>query len=311
MAAHTQPSSAAPRASSRWRQVIAWKGASFTAPFFLGFVLFTAVPLVLALKESFYTEKSSGLGFSAAKVTFSGLDNFTQAFNDGRFWASMARVAVFAVCAIPLIMLASLALALLVDAVGERLANRFRVPLLIPHMIPGIVAASIWIFVYSPSVGPLTPFFTLFGVHADFYSGGMIWVSIGNLMAWAGVGFNMLIVYSALRAVPAEVYDAARVDGASEWRIAWSVKVPLVRRSLVLITVLTIIGTLQIFSDPMLFKTMTPQTVTRDFTPTMDIYDWAFQQGDFHYAAALSIVLAAVVGTVSAVFYKLTNKAPV
>ncbi|MFJ8019475.1 carbohydrate ABC transporter permease [Streptomyces sp. NPDC096311] len=290
---------------------MALKGASFTVPFFLGFALFTIAPIVIALKESLYTQRSSGLGFGEKTVSFSGLDNFVRGFEDGRFWLSMGRVALFALFAIPVVMLLSLVMALLLDAVSHRLAGRFRLPLLIPHMIPGIVAILVWIYLYSPSVGPLTPFFGFFGIHADFYSGSMIWISIGNLMAWSGIGFNMLIVYSALQSVPREIFDSARVDGASELRIAWSIKVPLVRRSLVLITVLTIIGTLQIFSDPMLFRTMTPETVTRDFTPIMAIYDWAFQQGEFNYAAALSVILAAVVGIASAVFYRLTNKAPV
>ncbi|MFJ6853563.1 carbohydrate ABC transporter permease [Streptomyces sp. NPDC091271] len=303
---------AGPRATPRlgWKRIMALKGASFTLPFFLGFALFTAVPMVMALKESLYTEKGSGLGFGAKTVEFVGLDNFVQGFSDGRFWASMLRVALFAVISIPLIQVASVGLALLLDASAQRVADRFRIPLLVPYMIPGIVATLIWIYLYSPAVGPLTPFLALFGIEADFYSGDLIWVSIGNLMAWSGIGFNMLIVYAALRSVDPGVYDAARIDGASEWRIAWSIKVPLVRRSLVLTTVLSIIGTLQIFSDPMLFKSMAPETVTRDFTPIMSIYDWAFQQGNFNYAAALSVILALVVGAASALFYRLTNKAP-
>jgi multiple sugar transport system permease protein len=301
---------APPGPKLRWRQTMALKGASFTLPYFLGFALFTVVPLVMALKESLYREKGSGLGFGGKTVEFVGLDNFVQGFSDERFWASMLRVAVFALVSIPVIQVVSVGLALLLDAASQRMADRFRIPLLIPYMIPGIVAILIWIYIYSPSVGPLTPFLELFGIDADFYSGELIWISIGNLMAWSGIGFNMLIVYAALRAVDISVYDAARIDGASEWRIAWSIKVPLVRRSLVLTTVLSIIGTLQIFSDPMLFKSMTPETITRDFTPIMGIYDWAFQQGNFNYAAALSIILAAVVGAASAVFYRLTNKAP-
>lgn len=314
MAVDTHPTAAkAPGARPQlpWKRAMALKGASFTVPFFLGFALFTLAPIVLALKESLYSKQSAGLGFGEKTVEFSGFDNFVRGFEDGHFWLAMLRVALFAAVAIPAIMMLSLGLALLLDAVSHRVASRFRMPLLIPHMIPGIVAILIWIYLYSPVVGPLTPFFALFGIDADFYSGAMIWISIGNLMAWSGIGFNMLIVYSALQAVPREIFDSARVDGASEWRIAWSIKVPLVRRSLVLITVLTIIGTLQIFSDPLLFRTVTPETVTRDFTPIMAIYDWAFQQGEFNYAAALSLILALVVGACSAVFYKLTNKAPV
>lgn len=308
MAAVTESPSRAARLG--WRRIMALKGASFTVPFFLGFLLFTVTPLVMALKESLYSEKGSGLGFGEKTVEFVGLDNFVEGFGDDRFWASMLRVGLFAVINIPVIQIASVGLALLLDATSQRVADRFRIPLLIPYMIPGIVATLIWIYLYSPVVGPLTPFFDLFGIDANFYGGELIWVSIGNLMAWSGIGFNMLIVYSALRSVDANVYDAARIDGASEWRIAWSIKVPLVRRSLVLTTVLSIIGTLQIFSDTMLFKSMAPETVTRDFTPIMAIYDWAFQQGNFNYASALSIILALVVGTASALFYRLTNKAP-
>ncbi|WP_317452609.1 sugar ABC transporter permease [Streptomyces sp. CBMA29] len=294
----------------RWRKVMALKGASLTLPFFLGFALFTVTPIVMAIKKSLYQEQSSGLGFGGKSVKFVGLDNFTKGLEDTHFWGAIGRVALFAAISIPLIQVAAVGLALLLDAASQRLANRFRIALLVPYMIPGVVATLIWIYIYSPAVGPLTPFFKHLGINADFYSGSMIWISIGNLIAWSSIGFNMLIVYSALRAVPPEIYDSARIDGASEWRVAWSIKVPLVRRSLVLTTVLSIIGTLQIFSDPVLFRSMTPETVTRDFTPIMDIYDWAFNQGEFNYAAALSIILALVVGSASAIFYRLTNKAP-
>lgn len=293
----------------RWRRTVALKGASFTVPFFAGFVLFTVVPVILALSDSLYTSKSSGLGFGEKTVTFSGFENFSRALTDERFWGSVWRVALFAVIVIPLIQFASLALALLLDSVRRRAAGRLRIALLVPYMAPGIVATLIWIYLSSPDVGPLTPLFALFGIDANFYSGEMSWVSVGNLVAWGSIGFNMLIVYGALQAVPRDIFDSARVDGASEWRIAWSIKVPYVRRSLVLVSVLSIIGTLQIFSEPLLFRSMTPETVNKDFTPIMTIYNQAFAIGDFNYAAALSIVLALVVGLVSAIFYKLTNKA--
>jgi multiple sugar transport system permease protein len=277
-------------------------------PFFLGFVVFTVIPVVMALSESLYTTQRSGLGLGGEVVVFSGFDNFIRGFQDGTFWAAMRRVSIFAVIIVPVTQVASLGMALLLDAVARRYAQRFRVALLIPYMVPGIVATLIWIYLYSPAVGPLTPILATFGIDANFYSGEMIWVSIGNLMAWNTIGFNMLIVYGALQSVPREIFDAARVDGASEWRIAWSIKVPYVRGSLVLVSILAIIGTLQIFSDPMLFRSMSPETVTKDFTPIMSIYNQAFAVGDFNYAAALSIILALVVGVVSAAFYRLTNR---
>lgn len=298
--------SASPRFS--WRTMQRIKGASFTWPFVAGFAVFTLLPVVVGLGQSLFASKTSGLGFGAATVSFAGFDNFARGIVDPVFWSSMLRVSIYAVVIVPIIQLVSLALALLIDAVKRRVANRFRLVLLIPYMIPGIVAIMIWLYLYSPVVGPLRPFFGLFGINTDFFSSSMIWVSIGNLALWGSIGFNMLILFGALQAVPREIFDAARVDGASEFRIAMSIKVPYVRGSLVLTGLLSIIGTLQIFNEPTLFRSISPEAITKDFTPSMVIYNQAFQVGNLNYAAALSIILAAVVGAASVIIYRLTNK---
>jgi multiple sugar transport system permease protein len=294
--------------STSWRRTQRLKGASFTWPFFIGFAIFTILPVILGLGQSLYSEKSSGLGFGNAETSFSGVDNFTRGMTDAVFWSSMLRVAIYAAIVVPVIQIISLVLALLVDAVRRRVANRFRLALLIPYMIPGIIATLIWLYLYSPVVGPLQPLFDLVGIDVDFFSGSMIWVSIGNLAVWGNIGFNMLIIYGALQAVPRELFEAARVDGASGLRIAITIKVPYVRASLVLTGLLSLIGTLQIFAEPTLFRTVSPESITKDFTPAMMIYNQAFQVGNLNYAAALSIILAAVVGIASAVIYRLTNK---
>ena len=136
----------------------------------------------------------------------------------------------------------------------------------------------------------------------------MVWVSMGNLAVWGSLGFTMLILYGALQAVPHEIFEAARLDGASELRIAWSIKVPFVRGSLVLTSLLSIIGTLQLFDQPLLFRAVTPETITRDFTPAMMIYDQAFKVGNLNYATALSVILALVVGVASAIIYRFINR---
>jgi multiple sugar transport system permease protein len=262
----------------------------------------------VGLGQSFFSEKSSGLGFGTAQTSFTGIDNFVRGLGDLTFWISMLRVGIYAAIVVPLTQAISLLMALLIDAVRRRVANRFRLLLLVPYMIPGIVATMIWLYLYSPNVGPIKPVLDLIGVHVDFFAGNMVWVSIGNLAVWGTIGFNMLILYGALQAVPREIFDAARVDGASETRIAWAIKVPYVRSSILLTTLLSIIGTLQIFAEPTLFRTVTPQTITKDFTPAMVIYNQAFQVGNLNYAAALSIILAVVVGIASAIIYRLTNR---
>lgn len=292
-----------------WRVMRDLKGASFSLPFLLGFCLFTLVPLVLGISETFYTTKSSGLGLGGDKtVQFTGLDQLAKAFRDATFWSGLGRVLLFAAVIIPLTQATALAMALLLDAVRRRWAGRYRVLLLVPYMIPGMVATMIWLYLYSPIVGPLRPIAATFGLDVDFFSSEMLWTSMGNLILWNTVGFNMLILYGALQGVPGEIFDAARVDGAGDLRIAWSIKVPYVRSSLVLTTLLSIIGTVQLFAEPTLFRAVRPETITRDFTPAMYIFDMAFKVGDINYATALSIVLAVVVGAMSAVVYRFSKE---
>jgi multiple sugar transport system permease protein len=293
---------------NRWQQIRARKGALFTLPFFVGFAGVFAVPLVWAVVQSLFASTKSGLGLGAAVVRFVGLQNYVEGFTDAAFWSGIVRVILFAVVLVPLSALLSLSMALLIDQVRAKTARAFRFLFLIPYMVPGIVATLIWIYLYSPNVGPLTPFFGFFGIDISFYSSGLIWVSMGNLILWSSIGFNMLILFGSLQAIPRELFDAARLDGASEFRIALSIKVPFVRGTLVLTTMLSIIGMLQIFNEPLLFRSVTPETVTKDFVPVQMIYFTAFDSGNPYYAAALSVILALIVGAASFLFYRFTNR---
>jgi multiple sugar transport system permease protein len=285
-----------------------WKGAAFTVPFQLGFVFLYLLPIGYAVYQSLFLEQQSGLGLGGATEKFVGLDNYQQGLTDSAFLGSVLRVFLFACVQIPVMLGISLVLALLLDAVTARVAGRFRILLLVPYMIPGVVAAIVWVNLYSPLVGPLTPLGEFFGFQWDFFAPSMVWPSIGNLLTWHGIGYNMVIIYAALQAVPRELFEAARLDGASELRIALSIKIPHVRGALVLTGLLSIIQMLQIFNEPALFRNVTPQTVTDSFTPIMIIYNQAFSAGNYHYAATLSVLLALILGVASFLFYRLTSR---
>ncbi|MEV6546346.1 sugar ABC transporter permease [Streptomyces sp. NPDC051665] len=285
-----------------------WKGAAFTVPFQLGFVFLYVLPIGYAVYQSLYRDQQSGLGLGGSTQKFSGLDNYQQGLTDSAFMGSVLRVVLFACVQIPLMLLISLLLALCLDALTSRVAGRFRILLLVPYMIPGVVAAIVWLNLYSPDVGPLTPLGKVFGFDWNFFAPSMVWPSIGNLLTWHGIGYNMIIIYAALQAVPRDLFEAARLDGASELRIARSIKVPYVRGALVLTGMLSIIQMLQIFNEPALFRNVTPQTVSDSFTPIMIIYNQAFNAGNYHYAAALSVLLALILGLASFLFYRLTAK---
>jgi multiple sugar transport system permease protein len=285
-----------------------WKGAAFTVPFQLGFVFLYLVPIGYAVYQSLYLQQQSGLGLGGSTEKFVGLDNYLKGLTDSVFMGSVLRVFLFSCVQIPLMLVISLVMALLLDALTSRVAGRFRTLLLVPYMIPGVVAALVWVNLYSPEVGPLTSLGNLFGFHWDFFAPSMVWPSIGNLLTWHGIGYNMVIIYAALQGVPRELFEAARLDGASEFRIARSIKIPYVRAALVLTGLLSIIQMLQLFNEPALFRNVTPQTVDDSFTPIMIIYNQAFNAGNYHYAATLSVLLALILGVASFLFYRLTSK---
>jgi multiple sugar transport system permease protein len=283
-------------------------GFAFTVPFLAGFAFVFVIPFGYALYQSVFATQKSGTGFGGSTTRFVGLDNFVRGMTDPLFWEASGRVIAFAVVQIPIMLGLALIMALLLDAVHGRTASAFRLAFLIPYMIPLMVGTLVWLYLYSPRLGPLTDLGRVFGLEINFFSSGMLWLSMGNLLTWAHVGFNMLILYSALRSVPRELFEAARIDGASELRIAWSIKVPYVRGSLILTGMLSIISMLQIFNEPLVFRVTSPETVTTNFTPIMMIFNQAFTAGNYNYASALSVMLAVIVGAASALFYRLTNR---
>lgn len=285
-------------------------GAMLAIPFFAGFLLVFVLPILYALYQSVLTvQQDGGLGLGASTIQFAGLDNYLRALSDSAFWSSMGRVGLFALIQIPVSLGLSLTAALLLDAVErERRGSFFRFLILIPYMVPGIVATLIWVYLYSPRVGPITAAGRAFGLEINFFSPELLWGAIGNLIVWTVLGFNMLIIYGALRGVDRSMIEAARVDGAGAFRIAWSIKIPNVRGTLVLTGLISIIGMLQIFNEPLLFRGASPETVTKDFTPIMAIYFQAFASNNYNYAAALSVLLALVIGGLSFGFYRLTTR---
>ncbi|WP_204358924.1 carbohydrate ABC transporter permease [Streptosporangium sp. 'caverna'] len=281
----------------------AYKGFLFTAPFVAGFLAVYVVPVGYAIFQSMFQIKRSGLGFGGAQNVFAGAANLIKGLADAAFWAGLGRVIVFGAVQIPVMLALSLGMALLLDSVAARATRLFRVGFLIPYVIPGVVGTLIWLYLYSPTTSPLNVVWDFtFDRPIDAF-----W-TIGNLLTWQGLGLNMILIYAALQAIPPEQYEAARIDGASEWRIAWSIKVPNLRGILVLTGMFSLIGRLQLFGEPLILRQVGPQAISTDFAPMLMIFRTAFSQNDYGYAAALSIILAVVTGLLAFVFYRITNR---
>ncbi|WP_312888695.1 carbohydrate ABC transporter permease [Nonomuraea rhodomycinica] len=280
--------------------------AVFVAPFFLAFALFYLAPIGYAVHQSFFRLTSSGLGLSEPVLEFAGLGNYATALTSPAFAASVGRVLVFSLIEVPVMVVAALALALLLDSARARFRAFFRVSFFLPYGVPGVIASLLWGFLYVPQTSPLIDVLAAAGLPHDFLSPQTILLSIANIATWQFAGYNMLVLIAGLQAIPQELYEAARVDGASEARIAWHVKVPLVRAPLILITVFTLIGTLQLFVEPLVLKPLTT-AITSDYTPNLAAYNQAFGQADIHLASAEATLIAVMAFVISLGFLRLVN----
>ncbi|WP_308121026.1 carbohydrate ABC transporter permease [Paractinoplanes bogorensis] len=273
----------------------------FVVPFGVLFILFYLLPIGYAIVQSLYTVERTGT-FGPAREVFGGLTQYERVFSDGAFWTSIGRVLVFGVVQVPVMLGLALILALLLDSGLVKGRRFFRLAFFVPYAIPGVIAAIMWGFLYSPNLSPLKPVTSAI----DFLSADLVLWAMANVVTWVYVGYNMLIIYSALLAIPAEVYEAAKLDGASQFRIAWSIKIPLVMPAIVLTTVFSIIGTLQLLAEPQVFRSFS-SAVTSTYTPNLTVYSTS-SIPNFNLAAAFSVTLALTTFVLSFAFLRFTSR---
>ncbi|MFF4846284.1 carbohydrate ABC transporter permease [Streptomyces collinus] len=279
---------------------------AFLTPFLIPFVLFTLVPVGYAFWQSLHKTRRTGGTFGHTHSVFAGFEQYTAVVKEPFFTDSVLRVAAFALVQIPLMLALALALALLLDSTVARAKRFFRLVYFVPYGIPGVVAALMWAFLYDPRLSPIVDLLRSAGAHVDLLGPGTILWSIGNVVTWTYTGYNMLILYSALQAVPADIGEAARVDGASSWTIALRIKIPIIRPALVLTGVFSIIGTFQLFTEPQVFRSIST-SVTSTYTPNLAAYSLA-SGDDYSEAAALSVLLAVVTFLLSFAFLRFTSR---
>ncbi|HEX6485029.1 MAG TPA: sugar ABC transporter permease [Ktedonobacteraceae bacterium] len=281
------------RSARTWRPV-AVAPYLFILPFGLLFVLFFILPIFYAIYQSLYQSQRSGLGLGAPTISFSGLSNYANVVRDPGFYDSLGRVLLYGIVQIPVMLLLALLLALLLDSAVVRLKAFFRVAFFVPFAIPGIIAALLWAFFYQPVFSPVDKIFQALGLPVpDFLGPGTILWSIANVVTWTYAGYNMLIIFAALQAIPTEIYESARMDGASGWRLAWSIKIPLVTPALILTCIFSIVGALQLFAEPQVLYYISTN-ISTSYTPVFYAYTTAFGNNNYYYAAAISVVLAVI-----------------
>jgi multiple sugar transport system permease protein len=266
----------------------------FVIPFVVVFVAMLVVPLLYSLYLSLFQSKLVG------GTTFVGLQNYIQAIGDSQFLSGVARMALLLIIQVPIMLGLALIFALLLDSGRIRGGRIARLIIFVPYAVPGVVATLMWGYIYGHQFGPISQIFTAIGAPApNLLGSNFILGSIINIVTWEFIGYNMVVMYSALRAVPTELYDAAQVDGASQWRIAWSVKIPAIRPAIFLTVIFSVIGSFQLFSEPQLLYQIDPVVIGTSFSPNLYAYNLAFVNQNTNYAAAIAFLLGVIIMIVS------------
>jgi multiple sugar transport system permease protein len=284
------------RGISLWRPILI-----FVAPFGVLYALFYIVPIVFAIYESLLTVQRQGT-FGPATQVFGGFVQYVQVFQNSAFWSSVGRVLLFGVVQVPVMLALALIFALLLDSPLLRGKKFFRLAFFAPYAVPGVIAAIMWGFLYSPSLSP----FSAITQNVDFLSANLVLWAIANIVTWVYVGYNMLIIYSSLLAIPQEIYEAAKIDGANNWQVAIRIKIPLVIPAIILTAVFSIIGTLQLLAEPQTLRSFST-AINSTYTPNLAVYTTA-SVPNYSLAAAFSVVLALATFILSFVFLKLTQR---
>lgn len=275
----------------------------FVLPFMVIFVLMLFIPLAYSGYLSLFIDRIVG------GVSFAGLDNYLRAVQDSRFHEGLGRTALVLLIQVPIMLLLALIFALALDSGYARGSKLLRLLIFMPYAVPSVVSTLMWGYMYGENFGLVGQLAETVGIQApNLLSSNLILYSIMNIVTWAFVGYNMIIMYSALRSIPPEIYEAAEIDGANQFRLAWSVKIPALRPALLLTTIFSIIGSFQIFVEPSLLRPLAPSAIGQSFTPNYYAYTLAFVNQEVNYAAAIAFSLGIVIMIVSYVVQLTTQR---
>jgi len=275
-------------------------------PFCLLFLTFTLWPVIQSLFMSVTDTRSRDLRTPFA-VEFIGLENFARAFSDEKFLTSAGNTAYFVLVGVPLTMALALAAALALDKGITKFRSAFRLGFYTPVITSIVAVAVVWRFLLQEEYGLFNTVLGWFGIDGPNWLGDPNWSmpSLIMLAAWRNFGTGMIIFLAGLQSVPWSLHEAAAIDGANTVQRFRHITLPLLRPTLLFVTVTTSIGYLQFFEEPFVMTRGGPL----DSTLSMSMYTYQqFGFGNYGYAAAMSYIIFVVIAIVTAIQFRLLRE---
>lgn len=299
----------ADRPPSRIRQSFGERIAPYVyiAPFFVLFAIFGLFPLVFTFYVALFDWNPIG------EQTFVGLANFERLFQDPRFWNAFVNTfGIFLISTIPQLLLA-LGLAHLLNHAMLKWANFFRMALLVPYITSVAATALVFAQIFDRNFGLINWVLGIFGIPAVNFLSSQVgsWIVISSMVMWRWFGYNTLLYLAGLQALPREMYEAASVDGASGWQQFIHLTIPSLRPIIIFTVIMSTIGGLQIFTEPLLVAPESGLTCgggRQCQTLALFLYEQGFGQFEFGYGSAIGVALFLIVVVVSLINFYLTTR---
>ncbi len=269
------------------RSLAAW---IFVAPALAVLLVFFVVPVAAGLALSFTDFDLYALA-DLANLRFAGLDNYGQVLTLPLFWRSLGNTLYFVGAGVPLSIALSLGCAVLLQSPLARFKPLFRTALFAPVITTLVAVAVIWRYLFHVRYGLLNEWLGAFGIDPIDWLGDPHWAmpSIILFSVWKGFGANMIIFVAALQAIPEEMYEAARIDGASRWQQFRHITLPMLGPTLLLVSVLTMAGYFQLFAEPYVMTQGGPLESTVSVLYLM--YEEGFRWWNLGRASAVAFLL--------------------
>ena len=265
----------------------------FISPFYILFAVFMAYPIGFSVWLSLHQWRGVG------EMRWIGLDNYATLRHDRLFWETMRNAAILFVVYVPAMTFSAVVIASILNAGFLRLQGLWRALIFLPHITSMVAAGYTFRLMLDTHSGAANAALGWVGIGPVPWLDDRWWarVSLGLLMIWAWLGYNTVIMLAGLQTIPPELAEAARVDGAGRVQVFRHITVPLLRPVIVFALTLSVIGTFQMYTEPLILTQGGPFRSTR--TPVMEIFSTTFENVKFGYAAAMSYVYFAVIVVVT------------
>ncbi len=269
------------------RQLAGWM---FAGPALIAIAVFFVVPVAAALLMSLTDFDIYALA-DLRNLRFVGLDNYTALLGNALFWQALWNTVIFVVLGVPLSIGASLGAAMLLHAKVARWQGFFRTALFAPVVTTLVAVAVVWRYLFHTRYGLLNAALGSVGISPIDWLGDPAWAmpSIVLLSVWKNFGYNMVILLAALQAIPEDLYEAARLDGARRWALFRFITLPMLAPMLLVVSILTMAGHFQLFAEPYVMTQGGP--AQRTVTVLYLMYEEGFKWWSLGSASAVAFVL--------------------